>query len=110
MVARYTGACLGLLAFGLTVFVGLAVNNPVTVTLSRAIWALAVFCALGLVLGGIAQMVIHEHARRRHEEVLGRPSESAPDPADSAPEDALPVAEAEIPVVGSLREGEAPAA
>ncbi len=107
MVARYTGACLGLLAFGLTVIVGLAVNNPVTVTLSRAVWALAVFCALGMVLGGIAQMVIHEHAHRRQEEVLGPASESAP---DSALDDALPVAEAEIPTVGPPAEGEVPAA
>ena len=107
MVARYTGACLGLLAFGLTVIVGLAVNNPATVTLSRAVWALAVFCALGMVLGGIAQMVIHEHARRRQEEVLGPPSESTP---DSVPDDAPPVAEAEIPGVGSPREGDVPAA
>ncbi|MCP4247160.1 MAG: hypothetical protein GY778_08930 [bacterium] len=110
MVARYTGACLGLLAFGLTVIVGLAVNNPATVTLSRAVWALVVFCAIGLMLGGIAQVVIREHARRRQEAVLGPQSEPAAAPADPASDDAIPVAEAEIPVVGALGEGEPPAA
>jgi len=67
MIARYAGACLGLLAFGLVILAGLAVHNPPMVTLSRAVWALVVFCALGVVLGLVAQAVICEHARQRRE-------------------------------------------
>ena len=65
MVARFAAASLGLLAFCVSVIAGLFVQNPVTVTLSRSILALFVFCIIGLVLGGAAQMVIAEHERNR---------------------------------------------
>lgn len=64
MVARFAGASLGLLAFTVAVVCGLIVRNPVTVTLSRGILALFVFCLIGMVLGAIAQMVITEHEKR----------------------------------------------
>lgn len=70
MVSRYTGACLGLLAFAIAVVAGLSVKNPPTLVLSRAVWALAVFCIIGLLLGIIAQAVLSEHRRRREEAVL----------------------------------------
>jgi len=66
MVARVTGASLGLLAFTITVASGLFVHNPVETTLSRGILALILFCILGLLLGGAAQQVIAEH-RKQHE-------------------------------------------
>lgn len=65
MVARFAGASLGLLAFTIAVVCGLIVRNPVTVTLSRGILALVVFCIIGMVLGAVAQMVIAEHEKRR---------------------------------------------
>ena len=70
MVSRYTGACLGLLAFAIAVVAGLSVKNPPTLVLSRAVWALVVFCVIGLLLGTIAQAVLTEHRRRREEAVL----------------------------------------
>lgn len=72
MVARFVGASLGLLAFTITIIAGLLVHNPVTVILSRSILALFVFCIIGLVLGGAAQLVIREHERTRESEILKR--------------------------------------
>ncbi|MGI0149375.1 MAG: hypothetical protein ACREDF_07585 [Thermoplasmata archaeon] len=72
MIARYTGASLGLLAFAVTSVAGLVTGNPVTVTLSRSLFALFVFCLIGLVLGGAAQLVVTEYERNR-ESALRRP-------------------------------------
>lgn len=76
MIGRYTGGILGLLAFFVSIVVGLWAHNPVTVILSRAIWALCVFCVIGLVVGGAAQFVINDYARRRYKEVLAEPDET----------------------------------
>ena len=65
MVSRYTGACLGLLAFAIATVAGLSVNNPPMLILSRAVSALALFCVIGLLLGTVAQAVLNEHHRRR---------------------------------------------
>ena len=51
MLARYAGASLGLLAFTIVVTAGLIARYPVTVTPSRSIFALFLFCLIGLVLG-----------------------------------------------------------
>ena len=76
MVSRYTGACLGLLAFAVTIIAGLVVHNPPTVTLSRAVWALVIFCPLGLAVGACAQGVINEHYRRRRAAEVPAPPET----------------------------------
>ena len=47
MIARYTGGILALLALSITIVVGLWAHNPVSLILSRAIWALCVFCVIG---------------------------------------------------------------
>ncbi len=60
VVARYAGAALGLLAFTITIITGLLAQNPVSVTLSRSLLALLLFCLLGLALGTAANMVITE--------------------------------------------------
>ena len=65
MVSRYTGACLGLLAFAIATVAGLSVNNPPMLILSRAVSALALFCVIGLLLGTVAQAVLNEHHRHR---------------------------------------------
>ncbi|GJM26180.1 MAG: hypothetical protein DHS20C16_25950 [Phycisphaerae bacterium] len=62
MVARYTGAVLSLFAFGLASIAGLIAGNPPEVVLSRALWALAVFCVIGLAVGAAAQMVLSEYS------------------------------------------------
>ncbi|MCH7720646.1 MAG: hypothetical protein IH988_06600 [Planctomycetes bacterium] len=74
MVARVAGALLGLLAFSITVFTGLWVNNPIDTTLSRALWALCIFCGIGLVLGTAAQASINEQIRARRSQRLDEPA------------------------------------
>ncbi len=69
MAARYAGASLGLLAFTIVVTAGLFARNPVTVTLSRSIFALFLFCLIGLVLGRVAQLVVAEHEKKRVMEI-----------------------------------------
>lgn len=69
MVARYTGASLGLLAFTSTTTVGLLVRNPVEVTLSCGTLALFAFCITGLLLGTGAQLVVAEHENKRESEI-----------------------------------------
>jgi len=71
MVARLSAAGLGLFAFAVAVTGGLVAQNPFSVVLSRGILALFVFCLIGLVLGGTAQLVLSEHAMRREAEIRG---------------------------------------
>lgn len=83
MVARFAGASLGLLAFTVTLVAGLVVRNPVEVTLSRAIFALFLFCLLGVAVGGAAQVVLADRQRARESEVRRRYEESV-DKTDAA--------------------------
>ncbi len=69
MVARFAGASLGLLAFTVTTVCGLIARNPVSVTLSRGILALFAFFFIGIVLGGLAQLVLDEHEQRRRRQI-----------------------------------------
>jgi hypothetical protein len=85
MVARYAGASLGLFAFTVAIVAGLYVRNPVTVTLSRGIFALFLFCALGLVLGAAAQSVITEHEHKRESEILEKYRDDVVDSPEVAP-------------------------
>lgn len=92
MVSRYTGACLGLFAFAVTVIAGLWIDNPPIVTLSRAVWALVLFCALGLVVGACAQSVINEH-HHRGEETEIRAAEERQEVLEVASEEEMVTAE-----------------
>ncbi len=65
MVARFTGASLGLFAFSITLVAGVVVQNPFAVTLSRGIIALFTFCFIGLVLGAAADKILSEHERSK---------------------------------------------
>jgi len=83
MVARFAGASLGLFAFTVAVIAGVCVQNPAAVTLSRGIFALFLFCGIGLVLGAAAQTVVNEHERKRESEILERyrdDEEDSPEP------------------------------
>jgi len=82
MAPRAVGAALGLLAFSTTIVSGLWVRNPVTVTLSRALWAMLVFCLIGLVLGWAGELVVREHIREREKAVFGS-EETEPDDEES---------------------------
>ncbi len=77
MVARYTGAVLSLFAFGLASVAGLIAGNPPEVVLSRALWALAVFCVIGLAVGATAQMVLGEYAIEKAAAVMPDENEMA---------------------------------
>lgn len=70
MVSRYTGACLGLLAFAVAVSAGLTVGNDPVSTLWRALMAMFLFCVLGLIIGACAQSAINEHHRRQEAQAL----------------------------------------
>ncbi len=69
-MVRFCGAAFGFLAFSITITLGLLCGNPVEVTLQRAIRALLVFCALGLLLGWIGYRIVDEHALRRKAELF----------------------------------------
>ena len=84
MISRYTGAILGLLAFSVSVLAGLIARNPASLVLSRAVFALVIFCIIGLVVGGAAQFVIDDYAKRRYKELLPEPSDEDPAPEDAA--------------------------
>ena len=92
MIVRFSGATLGLLAFSVAILGGLWAGNPVAETLSRAIWSLVVFCALGLAVGAAAQAVVEEYARKRFDAVRAEtePTAEAPDTeqADEGPGEA----------------------
>lgn len=94
MVARLSGSTLGLLAFAVTAAAGLFSRNPVEVILSRSIFASIIFCALGLVLGGVAQLVITDHKRQRSAAIRRRYREDDSDNDKSAAQDGSPPAEA----------------
>ncbi len=69
MIPRFSGACLGLFAFTVSVIVGLIVGNPITVILSRSILMLFVFFLVGVIVGTAAQKVIHEHERKQRQKI-----------------------------------------
>lgn len=73
---RLCGATLGLLAFAVTIFLGLAAGNSPEAVITRAVWALFVFCFIGLVTGWVAHRVLDEHAMRRHREMFPEENES----------------------------------
>ena len=72
MIARFAGAGLGLFAFSVTVIAGLWVQNPFTVTLSRGILALFVFCLIGLAVGAAAQVIVQDHVSNRESTIRQR--------------------------------------
>ena len=84
-MVRLCGACLALFAFSITVLLGLFAENPIELVLPRAIWALMVFCAIGLSVGWIGSRVLDEHALRRNREMFMEVEESEAHPESEAP-------------------------
>ena len=62
---RRAGACLGLLAFCLTIVRGMGAGNPPEVILTRALWAMIIFFILGMVLGYAGHLAVNEHTANR---------------------------------------------
>jgi hypothetical protein len=69
-MVRLCGASLGLFAFAVTIILGLAAGNLPEAILLRAIWAMFVFCMIGLGAGWVAWRVLDEHATRMHHELF----------------------------------------
>lgn len=89
---RRTGACLGLLAFCLTIVRGMGAGNPPEVILTRALWAMIIFFLLGLVLGFAGHLAINEHTANRAK-VLAVELERARTGPDAAEATEAPAAE-----------------
>ncbi len=70
-MVRRTMAVLGLLAFVIAILGGLARGNSVEFILSRALWAMGLFCLLGMVVGWSAERVVREHRSKQYQEVFG---------------------------------------
>ncbi|MCB9851302.1 MAG: hypothetical protein H6817_11435 [Phycisphaerales bacterium] len=83
MIARFAGGVLGLFAFGVAATVGVIAGNPPMTVVSRALWALLIFCMIGLVIGQATQMVIDEYVTRQ-EEKLRSSSDDAGTEAEGA--------------------------
>ncbi len=83
MIRRATGV-LALLAFSIVVLGGLARGNSVDFILQRALWAMGLFCLLGLVVGWAADRVVREHRSKQYEEVFGRPADEPAAQGESA--------------------------
>lgn len=69
-MVRRCGAVLGIFAFAVTIFLGLAAGNPVEETIKRAVTAMVIFCAIGFGVGWVAYRVLEEHALRKHREMF----------------------------------------
>ena len=82
-MVRLSGAALGLFAFCVTILLGLAAGNPANVTLLRALWAMLIFCVIGLCVGWVAYRVLDEHAVRRHREMFLTEEQEEPTPDSS---------------------------
>jgi len=79
---RRTMGVMGLLAFVITVFGGLIGGNRVEFILPRALWAMAIFCLLGLIVGWAAEIIVQEHQAKQYAEVFG-PKEGGADEQES---------------------------
>ena len=95
-MVRLCGAALGLFAFGVTILLGLTAGNPAEVTLLRAVWAMVVFCVIGLGVGWVAWRVLDEHALGRQREMFlakdGQEPAPGPEGSDTRPRGAAPSA------------------
>lgn len=69
-MVRLCGAALGFLAFGVTVFLGLGSGLTPETILVRAIWAMILFCILGLLTGWVAYRILDEHAIKMNRELF----------------------------------------
>jgi hypothetical protein len=61
MFNQLCGAALGLLAFSVSLIIGLYVDNPFITVVQRSILALIIFYILGCVLSVLGQKVIQEN-------------------------------------------------
>ncbi len=98
-MSRLIGSALGLLAFSTAIVAGLWARNPFGVILSRALWAMVIFCLIGLSLGWAVQLVVREHMRRR--EALSASSEENADSLPVKADDGNRSSNAEVEPMGN---------
>lgn len=84
MIARFAGGVLGLLAFSVAAVLGLVAGNPPMTIVTRSIWALVVFCVLGLVVGAAAQAVVNDFVGKQEEAPRSTKDDAAEAGTDSA--------------------------
>ena len=77
MIKR-TMAVLGFLGFCITVLGGLVGGNSIEFIIPRALWAMCLFCFLGLIVGWSAEKVVREHRSKQYREVFGPDDDEAP--------------------------------
>jgi hypothetical protein len=94
-MVRLCGAFLGLLAFGATLVIGLLGGLPAEIIMLRAVTAMFVFCAIGLITGWAAYRIMDEHAVNKHRELFPEETEEgAQDQAKEQPDEQQQTAEA----------------
>jgi uncharacterized membrane protein len=77
-MVKSIGAALGLFAFAVTAVMGLVAGNPAEVILLRALWAMVIFCLIGMVTGWVASRVLDEHILRKEQEMLADEGDKTP--------------------------------
>jgi len=66
-MVRLCATCTALLAFAVSIFRGLAVDNPTDTILIRALWSLVTFFVIGLGAGWVGQAVAAEYGQQMRE-------------------------------------------
>lgn len=59
-LTRLTAAIVGLAGFALSVIAGLAASNPLDTTVTRALTAMLICAAVGVVVGAMAESVVRQ--------------------------------------------------
>ncbi len=77
MIKR-TMAVLGFMGFCITVLGGVVGGNSMEFIIPRALWAMCLFCFLGLIVGWSAEKVVREHRSKQYREVFGPDDDEAP--------------------------------
>ena len=78
MPTKVIAACLGLAGFAAAILAGLSADNPAEVTLKRALYAMVLCWAAGLVIANVAFRAMQEHVDRyKRDHPLEPPTEAA---------------------------------
>lgn len=98
MTIHLCGAGLAFLGFGLSLIIGLWVDNPFITVVSRSLVVLVVFYVLGYLLALIGQKVIVSNFEREKLAALAQIASSDQDEETDLPDDGIPQAEPTPPL------------
>lgn len=93
MIVRLSAVTLGLMAFSVSVTLGISQGRAVTDTLSRSLLAMLILSLVGAVAGWSAGLVLSEHASRRDQEFDAERAAESPDLTATASAAGQPVRE-----------------